>query len=165
MGRTPPKQIAAKKSAFLKALAKCGNVSQVSRDLGIPRRTHYDWIDDDPDYARDAEAAQQEYCDRLEAEADRRAVEGVEDPVYQGGQLVGKRRVYSDQLLITRLKALRPEVYKDRVAAEHTGKNGGPIQYDRVDLTKFTDEELEQLEELRRAANSRRNSAGEAPAG
>lgn len=41
---------------------------------------------------------------------------------------------------------------------EHTGPNGGPIQHrdDGIDLSTLTDEELEQLERLRHAAESRR---------
>jgi phage terminase small subunit len=41
---------------------------------------------------------------------------------------------------------------------EHTGPNGGPIQHrdDGIDLSTLTDEELEQIERLRQAAESRR---------
>jgi phage terminase small subunit len=41
---------------------------------------------------------------------------------------------------------------------EHTGPNGGPIQHreDGIDLSTLSDEELEQLERLRQAAESRR---------
>ncbi len=51
---------------------------------------------------------------QLEQEADRRAIEGFEKPVYQGGELVGTEQRYSDTLLIVRLKALAPERYKER---------------------------------------------------
>lgn len=41
---------------------------------------------------------------------------------------------------------------------EHTGPNGGPIETrdDGIDLSKLTDDELQQLEALRHAADSRR---------
>jgi hypothetical protein len=39
--------------------------------------------------------------------------------------------------------------YKDFFSNEHTGPNGGPIAIDsRADLSKYTDEDLEQLERL-----------------
>jgi phage terminase small subunit len=48
------------------------------------------------------------------------------------------------------------KLFVDRL--EHTGPNGGPIQTreDGMDLSTLTDEELEQLERLRQAAESRR---------
>ena len=50
--------------------------------------------------------------DNLEAEAYRRAVEGVERPVYQGGRLVGTVREYSDSLLTIMLRARHPAYAK-----------------------------------------------------
>jgi hypothetical protein len=52
--------------------------------------------------------------ERLEAEADRRAVDGTDKPVFYQGQRCGEIREYSDTLLIFRLKARRPEVYRER---------------------------------------------------
>lgn len=48
------------------------------------------------------------------------------------------------------------KLWVDRM--EHTGPNGGPIETrdDGIDLSKLTDEELQQLEALRHAADSRR---------
>jgi hypothetical protein len=41
-------------------------------------------------------------------------VVGVERPVYQGKDLVGTIREFSDSLLMFGLKAKRPEVYRER---------------------------------------------------
>lgn len=57
----------------------------------------------------------------MEDEAFRRAVNGTEKPVYQGKELVGHVREYSDTLMIFMLKARRPEKFKDRVASEISG--------------------------------------------
>jgi hypothetical protein len=59
-------------------------------------------------------------ADRLEEEAWRRAVDGVEEPVgfYRGEPGAYVRR-YSDTLLIFLLKGLRPEKYRERY--EHSG--------------------------------------------
>lgn len=48
------------------------------------------------------------------------------------------------------------KLFVDRT--EHTGPNGGPIETrdDGIDLSKLTDDELQQLEALRHAADSRR---------
>ena len=63
--------------------------------------------------------------DRLQQEAFRRDHDGVEEPLVSGGRQVvdgeGRPLVvrrYSDNLLVTLLKARRPERYKDRVSAD-----------------------------------------------
>ncbi|HOS78432.1 MAG TPA: hypothetical protein PLL15_10325 [Syntrophales bacterium] len=59
---------------------------------------------------------------KLEDEAERRAVEGVEEDVFSPhGKKVGKRRVYSDTLLVKLLKATAPEKYAD----SPSGAGGG----------------------------------------
>ena len=56
------------------------------RRAGIDRATHYRWMQSDPKYAADFEAARPEVAGLLEDEAMRRAVEGVEKPVSIGGK-------------------------------------------------------------------------------
>ena len=56
-----------------------------------------------------------------EDEADRRAMEGVDKPVYQGGRLVGYQKDYSDSLLALMLKAGNPDKFADRQKHEHKG--------------------------------------------
>ncbi len=115
-----------KKRAFLAAYAQLGTITHASEAAGIDRSAHYRWMREDPNYPDAFAAAQEKSIERLERELERRAVEGVEKPVYQGGKKVGTVREYSDTLLIFRLKALRPEMYRDRyhVSAEVTHHNG-----------------------------------------
>lgn len=63
--------------------------------------------------------------ERIRQEIQRRAIDGVDEPVYQGGEQVGVIRRYSDRLLLALAKAQLPE-YRDRV--ELTGADGGPVQ-------------------------------------
>lgn len=132
-GRTRAQRQAAQtaqlKKRVLEAYAECGTVTYAARTAGVGRRTIYDWLEHDPDFARDFDEAGEEAVDSLEKEARRRALDGVVEPVgfHQGvaGEYV---RRYSDTLLIFLLKGARPEKYKDR--HEHTGAGGGPIQHD-----------------------------------
>ena len=103
-----------KKRAMLAHLAKTGNITAAAKGAKIERKSYYNWIEKDPDFLADSQRAINQYAEALEAEADRRAVEGVDEPVYQGGKLVGYKRRYSDLLLIFRLKALKPEQYRER---------------------------------------------------
>ena len=63
--------------------------------------------------------------DLIEAELVRRAVEGVDEPVFQQGRLVGFVRKYSDRLLELAAKGTLPEKYRERF--EHTGAGGAPL--------------------------------------
>jgi cytochrome P450 len=119
------KKRAALKAAFLAAYAKDATLKVACELTGVGRRTHYDWIAQDPAYAQAFVDAEQVATDALESEARRRATEGTTEPVFYQGQQCGSIRRYSDTLLIFLLKAKRPDQFRDRF--EHTGANGGPI--------------------------------------
>lgn len=103
----------ARQAAFLEAFALVGNISQAARITKISRRSHHYWMED-PVYAERFYEAQEEAADRLEQEAWRRSMSGIEEPVYYGGEQVGTVRRYSDTLLIFLLKGHRPEKFADR---------------------------------------------------
>lgn len=92
-----------------------GNVREAADVAGMGQ-THYEWLQSDTDYAAAFDAATEDAGDVLEAEAWRRAVDGVEEPTgwYQGVP-GGKVRKDSDTLLIFLLK--RPEGVEIRRAA------------------------------------------------
>ncbi|MFM9863992.1 MAG: hypothetical protein ACKVRO_10325, partial [Micropepsaceae bacterium] len=46
-------------------------------------------------------------------EADRRGRDGFDEPVFYRGEQCGVKHRYSDNLLLARLKALQPELYRD----------------------------------------------------
>lgn len=98
---------------FLLSLSECGNVTQAAKDAGIARLTAYRHRDRDPRFADAWDDAIEEAVDRLEAEARRRAIEGVDEPVFYKGKPVGRVKKYSDTLMIFLLKAHRPEKFRD----------------------------------------------------
>lgn len=106
--------------AFLKSMAKLGNVTKACRAAKVGRSTAYDMYLSDADFAQAWDEALEEATDLLEAEARRRAEQGVRTPIYQGGLLVGYKQMYSDGLMQMLLKANRPEKYKERSAVDHT---------------------------------------------
>jgi hypothetical protein len=120
------KVTAKKKEAFLTRFIETNNVSAACRMIGVSRRAMYEHRKTDEKFAAEWADAEEEIADNMEAEAHRRAVEGVEKPVgfYRGtpGAYVQE---YSDTLLIFLLKGARPEKFKDRVEA--TGKDGAPL--------------------------------------
>jgi hypothetical protein len=70
---------------------------------------------EDPQFSEQWDVAQKLGEDAMEDEARRRAIEGVEQPIYKNGEVVGRRIDYSDILMIFLLKGAKPEKYKDRV--------------------------------------------------
>lgn len=106
----------ARQALFLEAFARTGNVSQAAEESGTHRSVHYDWLQD-PIYQERFKSAEKAYCDALTAEAVRRAIVGVERPIFQGGREVGRVREFSDALLMFLMKGAMPGLYRENVKA------------------------------------------------
>lgn len=128
-GNGKPTNPNGKKMAFLAAYASIGTIRGASEASGVAASSHYDWLRKDPKYVEDFEQAQLDSCKALEAEARRRALEGVSEPVYQMGQCVGHKQKYSDTLLIFLMKANNPSKFGDRIETRHSGAVAQPVQF------------------------------------
>jgi len=102
----------AKKRAFLAAYAHCGQIGHAATLAGCDRGSHYDWKRTDPAYAAAFQVAQAMAVEAYEDEATRRAL-GWDETRYTTDGTPYTVRQQSDTLLIFRLKALKPEVYRD----------------------------------------------------
>lgn len=120
-----------KRAAFLAVLAKGYSVTAAVETAGLARSTVYAWRESDPDFAKAWAEAEESGTDRLEDVAYQRATEGVLEPVYQGGRLVGEVRKVSDTLAIFLLKGRRPEKFNDKVKAEVTVPDGAALLTDQ----------------------------------
>jgi hypothetical protein len=109
------------RKTFIATLAEFCNVSEAAREAGIGRTTAYEWREADPEFAAAWDAAEQVAADKLEREAWRRAVEGVDKPIYYQGDKIDTCKEYSDRMLEILLKGHRPEKFVDRIKAEHSG--------------------------------------------
>ena len=96
------------RTAFLDKLRDTANVSLAAREAGHPRQTWYKFKEADPEFADAWADALEEATDDLEAVARRRAKEGFDRAVFYKGQIVGTVRDYSDQLMVTLLRAHLP---------------------------------------------------------
>src|SRR4051812_3390061 len=85
-------------------------------------------MEHDEVFALYVEQASQVATEHLEEEAYKRAVEGTQKAVYQGGELVGYHTETSDTLLIFLLKARAPEKYRDRYEPPAGRGEGGPLR-------------------------------------
>lgn len=129
-----------KKERFLAALATGLSISGACEAAHIPRRTAYNHRDTDVDFKDAWDAAVIAGVEHLEDEARRRAVEGVDKPVYQGGARVGVIREYSDTLLIFLLKGRAREKYGDQVRIDF-----GAVRAEAERLAKEYDLDPEEL--------------------
>lgn len=135
---------AAQQRAFLAAYAVTGIISRASEASGVNRQRHSDWLKSDPAYAELFAEAKEVAIENLETEAQRRAKDGIQRLKFYQGELIriplvdgyGKQvsdndgqpimvpyveHDYSDTLLMFMLKALRPDVYRERVESKVTG--------------------------------------------
>jgi hypothetical protein len=135
---SPNKRSRELEEAFLDGLRDSWSVSKSAAAAGISVPTAYAWkykseesLQEDGTYKDDFcvrwEEAMQAGVDRLEDAAIRRAANGVEKPVYQGGVLVGTTTEYSDMLLGLVLRGKRPKTYNTE-RHEHTGADGKPME-------------------------------------
>ena len=110
-------------------LSETANVKAAAQAAGYPRSSLYEWRDRDEAFRESWEEAWRVGVDALEGEALRRGVEGVLEPVWYNGKIVGHRRRYSDVMLIFMLKARRPGTFRDNATIEHSGHGGAPLDF------------------------------------
>lgn len=137
-------QIAKKLEDALDWLRKGKSRSGAAKSAGITRQTLANHEKNDPKYAALVQEAFDEGTEYLEDAAVKRAVEGVEEPLYHAGERVlepilnadgthalskdGARRWkpafklrYSDSMLAMQLNGRAPEKYRERKEILHTG--------------------------------------------
>ena len=122
--RGPYKFDDAAKERFLRALETLGTVSAASKAANINSSTAYEHRKTDHEFAVAWAEAYDAYCDSLEQEAYRRAVKGVDEPVFYQGEKCGVIRKYSDTLLDRLLKGHRPERYRETRTQVNIQNNG-----------------------------------------
>ena len=132
---------------FLEALARTGNVQASAYYVQLSRQSAYDLRRRDPDFARGWQAALVLARDVAEDALQERAIEGIEEPVYYHGEVVGMRRRYDSRLLLAhlaRLDKIAEQVPARRAAARfeelmeaiRTGEDSAPL------IAVPTDDEL-----------------------
>ena len=101
----------ARQEHFLKALAQTGNVTKAVEIAGTSRSRVYELRRTDSAFAAAWDEAEETAADAIEAEARRRAIEGVQEPLVSAGRIVRDDdgqpisiRRYSDNLLLALLK-------------------------------------------------------------
>ncbi|MDH7640962.1 hypothetical protein [Sphingomonas oryzagri] len=103
----------ARKRRFIEVLAATGSVSEAARQVGASRQSFYALRStyEDEIFLAAWDRALSAATDILANVAYERAIEGVEEPVFWRGELVGTRRRYNDRLLMQLLRVRNPSGY------------------------------------------------------
>lgn len=117
---------------FLAAMSKMPNVTKACIAARITTGRAYQVYRDDNEFKKAWDEAALEGVERLEAEAWRRANNGVSKGVWMRGPKgkplkVETVKAYSDTLMIFLLKAHKPDKYHENVRTQITGADGGPV--------------------------------------
>lgn len=139
-GRTPGRTVLTDQRArFIAHLASTANVTAAAALIGVSRTAVYEWRAANADFAALWDEAVEMATDALEAEARRRALEGVQEPIVVMGRIAKDDdgntlyvRKYSDTLMQLLLRAHRPEKYRERTETKHVGPDGGAVQLEAI---------------------------------
>ncbi len=139
----------------LARLRRYGIISDACNYAHVSVGTFKKTMLENPEFKAAVKQARRQSCEYMEKELFRRGVEGVKEPVYQGGKLVGYKMVYSDACLIFDLKSRNPKKFREHYKTEIVGEGGKPIsQTQIVNLSGFSVEELVRLKEVMEKAQS-----------
>lgn len=106
-------------NVFLEGLAEGMAVGDAAKLAGVSRSLVYRWRKTDEAFATDWDDAYQCGADVLLAEAQRRGIKGVREPVFHQGKVCGGVQKYSDTLLMFMMKARDPLRFCDRARTAH----------------------------------------------
>jgi hypothetical protein len=99
--------------------------AEAARAAGVATSTPNNWRTSDPVFDEAYSLAMSEAADALETEARRRAVEGVEEERFdKDGNVIVRRRLYSDSMLMFLLKGRKREVFGDKSQLELSNPDG-----------------------------------------
>ena len=110
---------------FLAAFRQTGNVTRSAEIAEVSKQGAYKAYHSNAQFRAAWDKAEGESTKLLEDEAFHRAKDGVMEPVYYQGKVVGHVRKPSDILLIFLLKARKPEMYRDNYQPAHDPNNTG----------------------------------------
>jgi hypothetical protein len=121
-----------RKNKYLTVLQATGEKVLARHEVGVCRATVDVHRKGDPEFRDDEAEAMRLYRSSLSKEIHRRGVEGVDEPIYWQGAIVGWTKKYSDRLLIEHVRRHNP-AYRERVRTEHSGS----VDLGLTDLSKL----------------------------
>lgn len=113
---------------FLYSYIVHGSLRKAAKHSGVHKARHFEWKRKAL-YVECFEEARRLTLGALEDEAQRRAVDGVVEPVFYRDKLVGHKRRYSDSLLIRLLEANGPARFGPKPELPNQSRGPGVVIY------------------------------------
>ncbi len=135
-----------RKAIYLAALQRTGLRPVACREVNVNRATVWQHRRRDPEFAEAEERALAVFRMPIAEEIRRRAIEGVERPVFHRGKEIGSIREYSDRLLLELAKAHIPE-YRPNFKFEQQTEHAGSLAPE-ADLSKLSPRGQELLRQI-----------------
>lgn len=110
-------EVAELKDFFLDALRKVDYRAHACKVVGVPYSAVKRWMESDAEFTEAVLEIEELITERCRAAVIKRAVDGVEEPVFYQGVATDTKTVYSDLLLMFELKRRDPK-YRDRAQLE-----------------------------------------------
>lgn len=106
--------------AILACLREGASVRDAIEEFGVSRSTIYKRLREDEEWKKRWDEAYDQGNDAIRDEVRRRGMDGVLEPVYHEGTIVGRKRRYSDTLLMFYAKSRMPEFRENQHDHNHT---------------------------------------------
>lgn len=119
-GNSSSKFTASRREKYLAILRDTGEPATARDEVGICYGTIVEHRRKTPGFRDDEEESLRQYRATIGKEIHRRAIEGVDEPVFYLGEVAGYVRKYSDRLLIEHAKRHVPE-YREKIKIDQTG--------------------------------------------
>lgn len=125
---------------YLNHLARTGRIIESATMAGVSHGAIKNRRRSKPEFKLLEEEAKNIFVESMEERAHEMAFIGIEEPVFQGGELVGHKTRLSEKLVEFLLKAHAPEKYRDnKIEIEHGG--GVLIVPARLDPKEWAEKE------------------------
>lgn len=119
---------------FLVNLKKTrGNMTEAAKAIPVDPATVYRHMQKDAAFAKQVrdmlDTVNQVRIAAVEDLVYEHITEGVAEPVFQGGVMVGAKKIYDHRLAVRWLEAHDPDKWRKTETVEHHGAGGGPIKF------------------------------------
>jgi hypothetical protein len=134
-----------RQNIYLTALAKAGRKIRAAEAAGVSMNAVADARGRVEGFREAEELAVEIHVEWMEEQVDIMAFHGIEEPVFQGGELVGHKLRFSERLAELRLKAEAPQKYRDNFKLEVEHKGGVLVAPARLSPVEWAQQEADRL--------------------
>lgn len=140
-------RVRAHRTRFIRAMKQTGSVTVAAQEAQISRQTAYNWRNAEPWFRQQWDDAEEQFIDLIEARGGQLAVEGVLEPIYHEGVVVGYVRKYSERMIEFMLKKRRQKTYGDKLAIDQRTASVS-VKVDDAEAARLVAEALPMLRDV-----------------